>query len=161
MLFRSTLVGAVAENPIQSRFGNTRLNVPPRQIAVDAEGTAYILTLSGMSVVPLTPVGASRPQLSPNIFNANDGTRVFRPGSFVVLSGNNLASPATADQIPPPYVLGGSCVTFSNSQLPLLRTGAGEIVAQVPSGLPPGSYVAVVRSLATGQRSDGVVVTVQ
>ncbi|MBI4877969.1 MAG: hypothetical protein HY822_25345, partial [Acidobacteria bacterium] len=160
----STLVGAIAENPVQSLFGNSRINVSPRQIAVDRDGTAYIITLSGMTVVPLTAVGASRPQIDSGntaIVNASDGTRNLRPGSFVLIGGVNLAAPAVTDLLPPPTVLGGSCVTFSNLQLPILQTSGSQILAQVPGDTAPGSYVAVVRSLATGQRSDAVIVNVQ
>jgi hypothetical protein len=159
-----TVVGTMAENPVQSLFGNSRINVPPRQIAVDSAGTAYLITLSGMTMAPLTPVGSSRPQIAAGnagIVNANDGTRNLRPGSFVMISGANLATSAVPDQLPPPTVAGGSCVTFSNLLLPILRTSSSQILAQVPDTAPPGTYVALVRSLATGQRSDPVIVTVQ
>jgi len=156
------LVGAVAENPAVSRFGNTRVNVPPRLMAVDSKGTVYALTLSGLSVIPLTPAGASRPQISAaGIINATDGSRNLQPGAFISVSGTNLAAPAVASEVAPLTVLGGVCVTFSDIQLPLLQTSATQIVAQVPDDLPPGPYVAQVRSLATGQRSDAVFVTVQ
>ncbi|MFN7937053.1 MAG: hypothetical protein U0R19_27265 [Bryobacteraceae bacterium] len=155
------VVGAIAENPPQSLFGNVRLNVPPRQIAVDQDGNSYVLTLSGLTVVPLTPVGASRPQLAGSLTNAVDGTRVLTPGSFVKVSGSNLAGTLVAEDLPVPTVLGGSCVTFSDTALPLLRTSSNEIVAQVPETLAPGNYVAVVRSLATGQKSDAVIVSVR
>ncbi len=159
-----TLVGAIAENPVQSLFGNSRINVMPRQIAVDSDGNAYIITLSGMTMVPLTASGASRPQIAAGnnaILNATDGSRTFRPGSFVVVTGTNLASTATTDQLPPPTVLGGSCLTFSNMQLPILQASGKQILAQIPETATPGTYVAVVRSLATGQKSDAVTVTVQ
>ena len=82
-------------------------------------------------------------------------------GSFIAISGANLATSAVTDLLPPPTVLGGSCLTFSNLQLPILQTSGDQILAQVPDNASPGSYVAVVRSLGTGQRSDAVVVTVQ
>jgi uncharacterized protein (TIGR03437 family) len=109
-------------------------------------------------------VGVSRPQIaggSLGIVNANDGTRNIRPGSFILINGVNLADSAATDEFSPPTVLGGSCVTFSNLQLPIVRTNANQILAQVPEDAPSGSYVAVVRSLATGQRSDPVVVSLQ
>ncbi len=159
-----TVVGTIAENPVQSLFGNARINVPPRQIAVDRDGIAYLITLSGMTMVPLTPVGASRPQIAggaAGITNATDGSRTIRPGSFISIVGANLASASVSDQLTPRTVAGGSCVTFSNLQLPILETATNQIVAQVPGNTAPGTYVAVVRSLATGQRSDPVLVTVQ
>lgn len=155
-----TVVGAIAENPAQSLYGTQRLNVPPRQIAVDKDGTAYVITLSGMTVVPLAPAGPSRPQVA-SVVNANDGTRILRAGSFVAINGLNLAWASAPDQTPPPTVTGGSCVTFSNLQLPILKSAPTQIIAQVPPNITPGSYVVVVRSLATGQRSDPVLVTVQ
>jgi DNA-binding beta-propeller fold protein YncE len=150
-----TVVGAIAENPQQTLIGNTRINVPPRQIAMDRDGTAYLITLSGLTVVPLTPVGISRPVLT------MPGPLVVSRGSFVRITGDNLADSVVAEDLPVPTVLGGSCVTFSNALLPILQTSSNEILAQVPDDLMPGNYVVVVRSLATGQRSDGMVVTVQ
>lgn len=158
-----SVVGPLAENPVFSSFGTTRVNVPPRQLQVDSGGTAYAITLSGLSVIPMTPGGASRPQLASanSIVNASDGTRNIKPGSFIQLNGTNLATPGMADQLPVPVVLGGSCVTFSDTAIPLLQTDGGQISAQVPPDLPAGSYVVQVRSLATGQQSDPVVFTVQ
>jgi len=157
-------VGAIAEQPPLSRFGNTRVNVPPRQLAVDSKGTVYAITLSGLTVLPLAPAGSTRPQISggaSGIRNASDGTQSLRPGSFVVVYGANLAASAVADQIPAPTLLGGVCVTFSDTPLRLLETSPGRIQAQVPEDLAPGNYVAQVRSLAAGQRSDAVIVAVQ
>ncbi len=157
-------VGAIAEQPVLSRFGNTRVNVPPRQLVVDSRGTAYAITLSGLTGIPLTPAGAARPQIvggAAGIRNATDGSQNLRPGSFLTILGSNLAFSAVADQAPVPTLLGGVCVTFSDTQLPLLETGPDRIVGQLPEDLAPGTYVAQVRSLATGQRSDPVIVTVQ
>lgn len=159
----ASVVGALAENPQQTLLGNTRLNVPPRQIAVDSMGIAYIITLSGMTRVPLTASGASRPQLNATnpVMNSNDGTRNLSAGSFVLISGRNLAENVTAEDLPTPTTLGGSCITFSDMALPILSASGGQILAQVPADLASGNYVAVVRSLATGQKSDGVIVTVK
>src|SRR5262249_49351233 len=153
--------GAIGDNPVTSVFGNTRANVPARQVAVDSAGTGYIITLTGLTVVPL---GTSKPQVASGVnglVNATDGSRSFGPGSFIAASGSNLASTAASDTIPPPALLGGSCLTFSDASLPLLQTSSGQIVAQIPSDLSPGQYVMRVRSLATGQQSDAVMVTVQ
>ncbi len=79
----------------------------------------------------------------------------------LALLGSSLAAPAVSDELPAPSILGGSCVTFSDIALPLLETSPGRIMAQVPDTLAPGQYVLRVRSLAYGQQSDAVVVTVQ
>lgn len=159
-----SLVGVAAENPPFSVFGQQRMNVPPRQLVVDSQGNAYAITISGLSVIPLTPSGSgTRPSIrggSRGIVNSADGTTNFGPGSFVTVSGTNLAAAGAAEIVPPPSVLGGSCVTFSDVPLRLLQTSSGQISAQVPDDLRPGIYVAQVRSLATAQVSDPVVVTV-
>jgi len=80
--------------------------------AVTAGTTAYMITLSGLSVVSLAPLGTdTRPTIATGargIVNSADGTPNFKPGSFITISGANLAATATADTIPPPTVLGGS-----------------------------------------------------
>jgi hypothetical protein len=77
-------------------------------------------------------------------------------GKFIVISGANLASTAAASQLPMPRVLGGSCVTLGNLAIPLLQTSAGQITAQLPSGLTqactPGLTAAIAAS-RQGQRA--------
>ncbi len=77
------------------------------------------------------------------------------------MSGAALAAPAVADQLPTPTVLGGSCITFSDVPLPLLRASETQLTAQIPDTLRPGLYVAQVRNLANAQVSDTLVVTVR
>jgi hypothetical protein len=161
-----TLAGVVPENPVVNVFGTTRFNTNPRQMVVDSAGTtAYAITLSGLSVISLTPAGQdTRPMITPGadgIVNSSDGTSNIKPGSFITISGQNLAAAATADTIPPPTVLGGSCVTFGDVAVPLLVTSNGQIQAQVPATLRAGTQVVEVRSLATAQDSDPVTVTVK
>jgi hypothetical protein len=144
-------------------FGTTRANVPPRLLAADASGNAYALTLSGLSVIPLTPQGSPPPQIASGanaIVNSSDGTTKFAPGSFIAVNGSNLASSGKATQLPAPIVLGGSCVTIGNLAIPLLQTSSGQIAAQLPGNLRPGMYATQVRSLANGQQSQSVVITV-
>ena len=93
--------------------------------------------------------------------NSNDGTANIKPGSFITITGQNLASPAVASTLPPPTVLGGSCVTFGDVAVPLLVTSSGQIQAQVPTNLQAGTQVVEVRSLATAQASDPVMITVR
>jgi hypothetical protein len=161
-----TLAGVVPENPVVNVFSTTRFNTNPRMMTVNSAGTtAYMITLSGLSVVSLTPTGTdTRPTIATGargIVNSTDGTPNFKPGSFITISGTNLADAATADSIPPPTVLGGSCVTFGDIAIPLLVTSNGQIQAQVPDTLTPGTQVVEVRSLSTAQDSDPVVITVK
>src|SRR5262249_47460151 len=118
-----------------------------------------------LSVVSLVPASTTtRPSITPGargIVNSSDGSQNIRPGSFITISGGNLAGKAVADTVPPPTVLGGSCVTFGDVAVPLLVTSNGEIQAQVPETLSSGTQVVAVRSLATAQSSDPVLVTVR
>jgi hypothetical protein len=159
-----TLAGVAPENPIVNVFGTTRFNINPRQMAVDAAGTtAYAITLSGLSVISLTPTGPdTRPTIAADgIVNSSDGSSNVQPGSFITIQGQNLAAPATADTLPPPTVLGGSCVTFGDVAVPLLVTSSGQIQAQVPTTMQTGTQIVAVRSLATAQDSDPITITVK
>jgi DNA-binding beta-propeller fold protein YncE len=160
---QTALAARMPENPVLSEFGTTRVAMPSQQMAVGSDGTVYTLTVSGLSVVPLTVAGPnSQPQIAATggVMNA-DGTSTFQPGSFIVVNGTNLASTAAADTLPPPTVLGGSCVLFDEVAVPLLTASPTQLGAQIPAGIRPGINVVEVRSLATAQRSTPVVVTVQ
>lgn len=160
-----SIVGIAPENPTQSVFGPQRVNVPARQMAIDSNGTAYVITLSGLSVVHLSTNGTlPRPWLSSgagSIANSNDGSADYRPGSFITITGENLAAAAQADTIPLPTILGGTCVTFNDVAIPLLETSPGRISAALPPELRTGQNVVQVRSLASAQSSEPVVVSVQ
>jgi len=158
------LIGVAPENPVTSVFGTTRSNVQPHMMVVDSAGiTAYAITLSGLSVISLAPTGSNtRPAIAASgVANASDASAEIKPGSFITISGSNLAAAATADSLPPPTVLGGSCVTFGDVAVPLLKTSGGQIQAQVPDNLRPGTQVVAVRSLSTAQQSDPVTITVR
>lgn len=161
-----SLVGVVPENPIFSTFGAQRINVAPRQMVADSQGNVYAITISGLSVISTSAAGANTKPTIPTgargIVNSSDGTPNFKPGSFITITGRNLGTPATADILPAPTVLGGSCVVFNDVALPLLQTSSGQISAQIPeTAVRPGLNVVQVRSLATAQASDPLVVTVQ
>ena len=161
---RSAQLLAVApENPRFTTFGATRFNIPARSMVVDNNNVAYIITLSGLSVVPLTPGGALAPQINATrgIVNANDGSTNLTVGGVINVAGANLATSSTAATLPPPTVLGGSCVVFNDVPLPLLKTSSGQIQAQIPTNVSGGTNIVQVRSLGTGLQSAPVVVTVQ
>jgi hypothetical protein len=157
-----TLVGVTAENPVAEVFGTTRFNTTARQMVVDATGsTVYAITLSGMSVIPLAAAITSTQPAITSVVNAIDGSSNLQPGSFVTIKGSNLASTAAATTIPPPAVLGGSCVTMGETAVPLISTSSSQIQAQIPTNLPTGTQVVEVRSLGMAQDSAPVTVTVR
>jgi hypothetical protein len=156
------LLAVAPENPRFTVLGTTRFNFPPRSMVIDANSVAYIITVSGLSVVPLTPGGSAAPQIAAakGVVNSGDGSTNLRSGGFVTVNGSNLATAATASTLPAPTVLGGSCVTFNDVVLPLLQTSSGQISAQIPATVNSGTNVVQVISLATGQKSATVAVTV-
>jgi len=160
-----SLVGPVPENPVVSVFGTTRFNTNPRMMVLDSAGTtAYAITISGLSVISLAQAGANTQPViagASSVVNASGASAAITPGSFITISGKNLASAAVASTLPPPTVLGGSCVTFGDIALPLLSTSNGQIQAQVPVTMLPGTQVVEVRSLATAQDSTPVIVSVK
>jgi hypothetical protein len=157
-----SLVGVVPENPVASVFGTSRQNMPPRQMVVDSAGTtAYAITLSGLSVIPLGATSQATIPTVSSISNATGASQAIQPGSFITIKGQNLAASAVASTVPPPTVLGGSCVTFGNVSLPMLSASPTQIQAQVPDTLLPGTQLVEVRSLATAQDSVPVTITVR
>ena len=160
----SSVLAVAPENPRFSLFSTAgRYNIPPRFMVVDSSSVAYIITLSGLSVVPLTPAGATTPQISSTkgIVNATDGSANLTVGGFIDVNGTNLAGSGTASSLPTPTVLGGSCVTFNDVALPLLTTASGQIQAQIPTAVSAGTNIVQVRSLDTGLSSNPVQVTVR
>ena len=156
-----SLLGAAPENPRVTAFATNRFNMPARSMVIDGNNVAYIITISGLSVVPLTPGGATAPQITARngVLNATGSTNL-NIGGFINVTGTNLATTSTASVLPVPTVLGGSCVTFNDVALPLLQTSSGRIVAQIPNNVSAGSNVVQVRSIGTGLQSTPVVVTV-
>jgi len=156
------LIGAAPENPVASVFGTARQNFQARQMVVDAAGTtAYAITLSGLSVIPLGTASQSTQPVISGIANSAGASQAIQPGSFITIRGQNLASTAVAGTVPPPTVLGGSCVTFGNVSLPILSASPTQIQAQVPDTLLPGSQLVEVRSLAYAQDSAPVTIMVR
>jgi len=108
-------------------FGATRFNTNPRQMVVDSAGTTvYAITLSGISVISLTPSSPNtRPAITAGaggIVNASDGTGTSSPARSLRLAARTWPRRRRPDTIPPPTVLGGSCVTFGDVAVPLLIT---------------------------------------
>jgi DNA-binding beta-propeller fold protein YncE len=156
------LVGVVPEQPFYTVLGTTRYNTTARNMVVDSAGTtAYALTISGLSVISLAQTSSATQPAITGIVNSSDGSGNIQPGSFITINGQNLASAAKALTVPPPTVLGGSCVTFGDIDAPLLVTSSGQIQAQVPATVLPGTQIVEVRSLALAQDSAPVEITVK
>jgi uncharacterized protein (TIGR03437 family) len=159
---RTTASAAGLEGPLTAAVGTARANVSGRTMAIDPSGaTAYILTASGLSIIPLTantqPVPAVK---SGGVVNTANFTSAIAPGGLVSILGQNLASSATASSYPLPSVLGGTCVTLNNSPLPILAASPTQVNVQIPPTLAAGRYPLVVHSIAGQAASTSLTVTV-
>ena len=164
---RTTAAVNALESPLAVVAGTGRTNISGRTMVVNTAGTtAYVLTESGLSIIPLTtPAASSVPTLAgtPMVNQANQTSGVA-PGGLISVVGKNLAAtdsaPAPSSTTPLPNVLGGVCVTLNNAPLPLQATSAGQINAQVPFTLAAGRYPLVVHSIANQVASTSATVTV-
>src|SRR5262249_5202058 len=98
-----SVIGPMAENPVLNVFGTSRVNIPQRQLAVDARSSVYAITLSGLTVTPLAMV-SPRPALAgaaTALVDAASGSNKVAPGSFVYVNGSNLAASNSTTQVPP------------------------------------------------------------
>jgi uncharacterized protein (TIGR03437 family) len=131
--------------------GGGRGLISGRTMAVDAAGAnAYVITASGLSIVPLAaPVASDRPA------PANRGTvnlasyqSQISPNGLVSIFGQNLGQLEVAGATPLPTILGGTCVTLNNIALPLFMVSPTQINAQIPPTLATGNFPLIVRSVA-------------
>jgi hypothetical protein len=141
---------AALEGPASTAVGNARVNINGRTMAIDPAGaTAFALTTSGLSIVPLDPQPlAERPQVNPNgTVSLSSYVPAFAPGSLISIFGRELGRSETFTGSSAPTMLGGLCVTLNNQPLPLLMTSPSQVNAQIPPDLTPGRYPMIVRSL--------------
>jgi uncharacterized protein (TIGR03437 family) len=159
---RTSATANALEGPSAIARTGQRVNVQGRSMAVDAAGTAaFILTASGISVIPLDAASGSAPQVGANgIVNAANFQAAIAPTGLISIVGRNLATTESASATPLPTILGGTCVTLNNTPLPLIASAPTQINAQLPPTLAAGRYPLVVRSLGGGGASAAVTVTV-
>jgi uncharacterized protein (TIGR03437 family) len=151
------------EGPLARVQGNQTMRITGRTLAIDPNGTtAYALTTSGLSVIPMDPVlPADRPVLNPNgVVSLANSLPTLAPGSLGSIYGRNMASDAKVTSGSLPTILGGACVTLNNVPLPLQMTGPAQINFQVPPTLAAGRYPLVVRSIDRKASSAQATVTV-
>ena len=159
---RTIATANALEGPLSAVVGTARLTASGRTMALDASGaTAYILTASGLSIIPIPSANTATPQLAGTpIVNAANFTPPIAPVGLVSIFGRNLGDNAVGTTSPLPAILGGTCVTLNNAPIPLLATSPGQINAQIPPTLAAGRYPLVVRSISNQTSSAGPTVTV-
>jgi uncharacterized protein (TIGR03437 family) len=138
------------EGPMATQVGTSRANVIGRSLAVDPSGTtAYALTTSGLSIIPLEAVpAADRPAVNRDgVVNLASYVPSLAPGALVSIFGRNLAAAATANSTPLPTLLGGVCITLGARSLPLLMTSPQQINAQIPPEMVAGRSPMIIRAI--------------
>lgn len=150
------------EGPLTQVTGAGKASVPGRTLVVDpATNTAYALTVSGLSLIPLSPT-TNNPPL-PNAkgaVNLASYETTVAAGGLLSIFGQNLGTNDTFSATPLPLVLGGTCVTLNNVPLPLFWVSPGQINAEIPPGMAPGTYPLVVRSIANRAASPSQTLTI-
>jgi uncharacterized protein (TIGR03437 family) len=146
----------VLEGPATQPTGTARAIVPGRTVVLDTStNTAYVLTISGLSIVPLNPAAITNRPLpnSRGVVNLASYQTSLAPNGLVSIFGQNLGTNEVFGSTPLPTVLGGTCVTLNNIPLPLFWVSPNQINAQIPPGTAPGSYPLVVRSITNRTNS--------
>lgn len=154
---------AALEGPMTQVAANGRASIDGRLMAVDSTGTnAYLVTTSGLSIIPLDPVAASiRPQVAQKgVVNLASYQTTVAPNTLLSIFGKNLASTAQAATTPLPTMLGGVCVTLNNTPLPLFSTSDGQVNVQLPPGTATGTQSLVVRSIDNKVAANATNVTI-
>ena len=130
--------------------GGGRTSVSGRTMVVDSSGAAaYAITVSGLSIVPLTAVAASqKPTVSRGgAVNLASYQAAVAVNGLLSIFGTNLGSSAQASTTPLPTTLGGTCVTLNSVPVPLFLMSSGQINAQIPPNLAAGTYPLVIHSI--------------
>ena len=78
---------------------------------------------------------------------SSGGVSSAAQGSLITISGQNLASSASASGTPLPTMLGGACVTLDNNPIPLLSTSPTQITAQISPKTTAAKHTLVVHSI--------------
>jgi uncharacterized protein (TIGR03437 family) len=142
----------------------------PWSVKVGSSGTIYIGDMANDRVREIVPATSG---LNPPVISANGvvngasfavGLSVA-PGSLAAIFGSDLASSTTvAGAVPLPDTLAQTTVTFNGIEAPLFFVSSGQLNAQVPFNLPPGSAtvqvnqsgMSTVQTINVGTYSPGI-----
>ena len=160
----ATLSAPALEGPVSTVIGTQRANVGGRTMALDSTASnAYVLTTSGLSIIPLDVIPASaRPVVAQNsIVSTASYLPKLAQGSLATIFGRNLASSASASTTSTlPTFIGGVCVTLNGLPMPLIMTSNGQINVEIPPELGAGTYGLIVRSVDRKAASNQLPLTI-
>ncbi len=152
------------ESMVNAPPGNNVNLLLPRGMAIDSPtGNAYVLTTSGMTVIPLTVASGAAPTFNPNgVVNGASfapGAPVA-PGSIISLFGTNLGDTASATDLPLATVLGGTCITINDIGMPLFYVSPTQVNAQLPPNTAAGRVTLTARNRNSGRVGNAFTLTV-
>jgi uncharacterized protein (TIGR03437 family) len=129
---------------------NTQLTAAVTADLIAAAGSANI-TVSGTgnasNAVAFQITGTGPTFSAAGIVNAASSTPAIAPGGLISIYGSKFATAnATASLIPLGTSLGGATVTVNGTAIPLLFVSPGQINAQLPFELKPGTAKMIVQS---------------
>jgi uncharacterized protein (TIGR03437 family) len=144
----------------------------PWSVMVTSSGNIYLGDMANLRVREIVPAvsAVNAPVISANgVVNGASfavGLAVA-PGSLAAIFGSDLAQSTTvASSVPLPLSLGQTSVTFNGIEAPLFFVSSGQINAQVPFTIPPGtatvqvtqSGMSTVQTINVGTYSPGIFV---
>ena len=145
-------------NRVAQEFGvNGQTQLLRRGVAVDSANNIYLLSISGLTIVPLTATPNRPPTFnSSGVVNSASFSAPVAPGSLISIFGSNLADSDQASSLPLPTLMGGVCITANATSIPLLYTSPTQINAQLPPNMAAGNVTLTVHSMSQGSVSPGV-----
>ncbi|HEY1494415.1 MAG TPA: IPT/TIG domain-containing protein [Candidatus Solibacter sp.] len=125
--------------------------VPANLIAAAGSASITVAGSGGTSNAVAFPIAGTGPNVtSAGIVNAASNVPAIAPGALISIYGSNLgAANTSAPSIPLGTTLGGTTVTVNGSAIPLLFVSAGQVNAQLPYEIKPGTAKLTVKAGGT------------
>ena len=151
------------EAPLSTVAGTQRVNIDGRTLVVDlADNTAYVVTSSGISVVPIDlPSRADIPlPARDGLVNLSTLQPAISQNGLISIYGTNLGDSSSTNANPLPTFLGGLCVTLGQTPVPLIMTSATQINALIPADAAVGRNTLVIRNVNKKVASASLAITI-
>jgi uncharacterized protein (TIGR03437 family) len=122
--------------------------VPASLIAAAGSVNITVTGATGTSNTVAFLIAGTGPNVTTaGIVNAASSVPAIAPGALISIYGSNLAAANTsAPSVPLTNTLGGTTVTVNGSAIPLLFVSPGQVNAQLPYEIKPGTAKLVVQA---------------